>query len=164
MEFKNNIKNKNKHNSNTKKPLAFLRHLFQWYFESLKNIFDLVSSSIKTEKRKDLFFMLSMASSLQGLSTLPRKNMNLPYYIRMHWTNFWQPTVCVQQNIFEKLWLKLVVHIYTLLLAPFAFKLVNCLRHNETYERDLSFFKHTSKTHWDSNNWPIWPQKIPKEA
>ena len=28
--------------------------------------------------------------------TLPRKNMNLPYSIRMYWTNFWQPTVHVQ--------------------------------------------------------------------
>ena len=28
--------------------------------------------------------------------------MNLPYSIRMYWTNFWQPTIHVQQNIFEK--------------------------------------------------------------
>ena len=27
--------------------------------------------------------------------------MNLPYSIRMYWTNVWQPTVCVQQNIVE---------------------------------------------------------------
>ena len=29
-------------------------------------------------------------------NTLPRKIMNLPYSIRMYWTNFWQPTVHVQ--------------------------------------------------------------------
>ena len=34
--------------------------------------------------------------------TLTRKNMNLPYSIRMYWTNFWQPTDHVQHNIFEK--------------------------------------------------------------
>ena len=34
--------------------------------------------------------------------TETRKNMNLPYSIRMYWTDFWQPTaVHVQQNIFE---------------------------------------------------------------
>ena len=33
---------------------------------------------------------------------LPRENINLPYSIRMYWMNFWQPTVHVQQNIFEK--------------------------------------------------------------
>ena len=31
-----------------------------------------------------------------------RKSMNLPYSIRMYLTNFWQQTVHVQQNIFEK--------------------------------------------------------------
>ena len=35
-------------------------------------------------------------------NTLTRKNMNLPYFIRMYWTNFWQPTVHVQQNVYEK--------------------------------------------------------------
>ena len=33
--------------------------------------------------------------------TLTRKNMNLPYSLRMYWTNFWQPTVFLRQNIFE---------------------------------------------------------------
>ena len=30
--------------------------------------------------------------------------MNLPYFIRIpvYWTNFWQPTVHAQENIFEK--------------------------------------------------------------
>ena len=40
---------------------------------------------------------------IQGsIYTLPRKNMNLPCSICMYWTNFWQPTIPAQQNIFEK--------------------------------------------------------------
>ena len=41
-----------------------------------------------------------------GLYTLPRKSMNLPYSIRIYWTNFWQPTVHVQKNVFEKTLIK----------------------------------------------------------
>ena len=76
--------------------------------------------------------------------------------------NFWLPTVHLQQNIFEKLLLKLIAHIFALLLAPFASKLINYLRHSESlYIRknseidDLSISKHTSKTHCASNNGPI---------
>ena len=48
--------------------------------------------------------------------------INRPVYsIRMYWTNFWQPTVRVQQNIFERT-----------LLAPFNSKLVNYSRHSES--------------------------------
>ena len=43
-----------------------------------------------------------MTSSLSWNVTLPRKNMNLSYFIRMYSTNFWQPTVHVLQNVFEK--------------------------------------------------------------
>ena len=32
-------------------------------------------------------------------NTLPCKNMNQPYSIRMYSTNFWQPTIHLQQNI-----------------------------------------------------------------
>ena len=35
--------------------------------------------------------------------TLTRKNMNLPYSIRMYWTNFWQPTVHI---LYNKIFLK----------------------------------------------------------
>ena len=31
--------------------------------------------------------------------TETRKNMNLPYSIRMFWTNFWQPTINAPQII-----------------------------------------------------------------
>ena len=53
------------------------------------------------------------------------------YNISIYKTNFWQPAVHVQQNIFEKTLLEFVVHIYALLLAPFASTLVNFSRHSE---------------------------------
>ena len=37
----------------------------------------------------------------QGFTTDSIKINRPDYYIRMHWTKFWQPTVHVQQNIFE---------------------------------------------------------------
>ena len=45
--------------------------------------------------------------------TETRKNMNLPYLIRMHWTNFWHHTVHAPQNIFEKTLIEVgISHIY----------------------------------------------------
>ena len=58
--------------------------------------------------------------------TMPRKNMNLPYYVCN------ERIFDSRQNIFEKLLEKLVDHISTLLVAPFASKLVNLLRHSES--------------------------------
>ena len=70
----------------------------------------------------------------------------------------------------KKLLLKLVAHIFTLLLAPFALKLVYYLRSNEILnfrknsksssfsfeDSDFTVFKHFSKTQCASKNWPIW--------
>ena len=42
----------------------------------------------------------SVAEEDSGTNTIPSKNMNLPYSIRMFSMNFWQLTVHVQQNIF----------------------------------------------------------------
>ena len=64
--------------------------------------------------------------------TLPRKNMNLPYSVRLYWASFWQPTVHVQQNIFEKILQKLVASIFTLILAPFTSKVINYSRRSES--------------------------------
>ena len=36
-------------------------------------------------------------------STMPSKNMNLPYSIHMYWTNIWQPTVHVCHSVLEAL-------------------------------------------------------------
>ena len=67
--------------------------------------------------------------------TETRKNMNLPYFIRMYWTNFWPPTIHAPQNIFEKTFIEVgSSHIYTSFLAPFASKLVN-------YSRQVSLCK-----------------------
>ena len=49
-----------------------------------------------------LFFSLMWLICVFWDYTMPRKNMNLPYSILMYWTNIWQPTVRVQQDIFEK--------------------------------------------------------------
>ena len=96
-------------------------------------------------------------------ATLTRKNMNLLYSIRtMYWTNFWQPTVHVQQNIFEKT----LNEFNMLLLAPLAFKLVNHSRYSEilnfrknskstsfSFENNnFTVFIHFSKIHCASNN------------
>ena len=49
------------------------------------------------------FSMLAQVISTRiSQPSLPRKNMNLHYSICLFWTNFWQPTVHVQKNIFEK--------------------------------------------------------------
>ena len=73
---------------------------------------------------------------------------------------------------------KLVAHISMLFLALFASKFVNQSRHSETLNfrknskltsfsfenSDFTVFKHFSKTHCASQNWPVWTQKGPKEA
>ena len=39
--------------------------------------------------------------------------MNLPYSMRMYWTNFWQPTIHAPQNIFSKTLIEVgTSHIY----------------------------------------------------
>ena len=64
------------------------------------------------------------------------------------------------------------------LVAPFAFELVNYSRHSEILKfrknskstsfsfknRDFTVFKHFSKTHCASKKWSIWTQKVPKET
>ena len=66
------------------------------------------------------------------IHTMSRKNMNLPYSISTE-RIFDRPFI-YNKTFLNKLLQMLVAHIYTLLLAPFAFKLVNYLRHSETFE------------------------------
>ena len=99
--------------------------------------------------------------------------MNLPYSIIMYWTIFWQPTVKVQQNTFENTLFKVgSQHLYAsfatfrvqigqLFEAQWNFKLSEAFSFENS---DLTIFNHFSKAHCDSNNWPIWTQKMPKEA
>ena len=78
----------------------------------------------------------------------------------MYWRNIWQPTVHVQQYIFDKLLYKLVLRIFTLLLAPFAPKLVNYSMHSDSLKnrREMSsiseffrMFKDSLCRHWLTN-------------
>ena len=75
-------------------------------------------------------------------------------------------------------WKKFVAHILTLLFAPFASKLVNYYYWSLNIRKNFENRRHfppitaicrfsnirTSKIHCASNNWPIWTQKVPKEA
>ena len=112
-----------------------------------------------------------MGQGMFYLRTLPRKNMNLPHSIRMYWTNFWQLTVHVQQNIFEKTLIKVdsshlcasfgtfYVQIGKLFESQWDFKL------SEEFEIDVIFLrKHFSKTHCDSKNLPIWTKGAKRSA
>ena len=113
--------------------------------------------------RKVFNYTLSFISSLNFelwllvylASTMPRKNMNLLYSIRMYWTNFWQPTFHVQQNIFEKTLIEIgASHFYA------SFWHLLCLnwwdfKFSEEFEIDVIFlrkqqftvFKHFAETH-----------------
>ena len=108
---------------------------------------------------------------------------------RKTWIYYLTPYVCTERIfdsrpfMYNKMFLKktpqkLVANIFTLLLAPFASKMVNYSKHSETLNfrknlklttfsfenSDLTVFKHFSKSHCASNNWPMWTKKVPKEA
>ena len=74
--------------------------------------------------------------------------------IHMYWTNFRQPNAHVQQNIFGKTLIEVrSPHLY----ASFG----------TFYAKIGRRFRNSSeclKTHFDTNNWQIWTQKVPKEA
>ena len=111
--------------------------------------------------------------------TETRRNKNLPYSIRMYWTNFWQPTVHVEQNILEK---NLIVVGSSHLYASFGTN----LRPNWSFIRDTvslwRMFKHWQiagfegncrrfrnsseclKTLCAANNRSIWTKNVPTVA
>ena len=79
------------------------------------------------------------------MATTDSTKINCPAYnIRMYWTNFRQPTAHVQQDIFGKTLIKICSYIFTLLLAPFASKLVNYSRHSESLKY---VWKSTNRSH-----------------
>jgi len=92
--------------------------------------------------------------------------------------NFDSPPYMYNKIFLKKLLFKFVDHVFTLLLTPFASKLVNYSRRSESliihensklatfsFENSgLSMFKASSNAHCASNNWPIRTQKVPKEA
>ena len=82
------------------------------------------------------------------LSLKPHHKDKSLCYISMYWTNLCQPTVHVQQNIFETFFIKIVTssHLY----ASFG---TFCVQIAAQW-----VFKKLK------NNWTIWAQKVPKEA
>ena len=88
----------------------------------------------------------------------------------MYWTIFWQPTVRVQQNIFEQSVLKFgSSHLYSS-FGTFCVQIVQLFEAQWALEECLNMDKssfskeNVSDSEWASNNWPIWTQKLPKEA
>ena len=114
-----------------------------------------------------------------------RINQNKPsgsygpgYNVRI-WNDFCQPNVHEQQISFKKTRIEdCIPHLYAsfgtfcvqigqLFAAQWDFKHSEEFRNRQHFHfnnSDLSIFKHNSKTHCPSNNWPIWLQKVPKEA
>ena len=83
----------NKGNESHKKPSESLKIICILYFSHKIPVY----ASWMRSFRKSIAFIV------MNFNNNARKNMNLlPYSIRMYWTNFWQPTVLLQQNIFEK--------------------------------------------------------------
>ena len=137
-----------------------------------------ISQNLKNEHRLKVFETLVYKYYIyifrQCPTTMLRENMNLPCSIRMYFTNFWQPTVHVQQNIFEKTLIKACSpHLYasfcTFCLqicqsyaAQWVFKQSEEFRNRRHFPSIRAIF--TSKTHCASNNRLIWTQKVQKEA
>ena len=96
--------------------------------------------------------------------------------ICMYWTNFWQPTVHVQQNIFKKTLIEVgSPHLYAsfgTFCPQIGQLLVNFLIMSENrliavIEGKCHRFRNSCeslKTYCAANNWLIWGQKVPKEA
>ena len=112
----------------------------------------------------------------RGIQSVTIKHIYLTPYLCIEWSFDRRPFI--NNKMFkEKPSQKLVAHIFTLLLAPFAFKLVNHSSHSEISNfhkiskstsfsfqiSDFTVFKHISKTHCVSKNWPILTQNMPKE-
>ena len=109
---------------------------------------------------------------------LPRKNMNLPYSIRMYWKNFWQPTAHVKQNIFEKNLIEVGSSYLYASFGTFCVQIgqfLEAVSLRKMFEngkiavfegkcRRFQILSKSLKIHSTSNNWPIWTQKVPIET
>ena len=118
----------------------FIKVLFDHWsrsFEQFFGVFYLVSEAPKFERRMYIHIVHC---------TMPRNNMNLYYSIRMYWTNFWQPTVHVLQNIFEKLLQKFLVHIFTLLFGTFCAQIGQLFEEQWVFKICLKINKSLSST------------------
>ena len=86
------------------------------------------------------------ANQRQMMLNTDSTKINRPEHnIRMYWTNFWQPSAHVQQNIFEKTLIE--AHsplLYASFGTFFAPKLVNYSRHSESLKY---VWKSTNRSH-----------------
>ena len=121
---------------------------------------------------------ITLGITLLLFYTESRKKRNLVYSIHMYWTNFWRPTIHVQQNIFVKTSIEVgSSHLYGS-FGPFYVKIRHFLGAQWVFEkclktvkslflrkmRSISNSSKSLKSHCDSNTWPIWTQNVPKEA
>ena len=108
------------------------------------------------------------------LSTMPRKYMNLPYSIHKTWTNFWQPTKYFCKKSYRS-WQLTSLRFFWHLLRPNwsiirgAVSLWSMFENREIalIEGKCRRFRNSSEcsnTYSAAKNWPIWTQKVPKEA
>ena len=145
-----------------------------WTF--LKDRIEPLSKTSKTTWINATFKKIPKPYFFRFHSLTDSTKINRPVHsIRMYWTNFLQPTAHVQQNIFGKTLIEVrSPHLYAsfgtfyakigpLFEAQWVFK--ECLK----IEGKCRRFRNSSeclKTHCGANNcnWPIWTQKVPKEA
>ena len=92
----------------------------------------------------------------------------------MYLTNFWQPIIHVQQNIFEKILIEVdssniyasfgsfCVQIGYLFETQYDFDFSEEFEIGGIFLRKQRFFK--DSLHCASKNGPIWTQKVPNEA
>ena len=92
------------------------------------------------------------------------------WVMSMYWTNFWQPTVHVQQNISGKILLEIWSPYLCASFGTFCFPIgqlfeerasLTFLKNSKSAtlsfkKDDLSISKYSSKTHFYSNIWSIW--------
>ena len=108
-----------------------------------------------------------------------RFNLNKPRpgnKICIYWTNFWQPTVHVQQKCFEKTFIEacsphnyasfvtFCVQFGQLFEAQWVFKQSEEFRNRRYFRSMRSIFKHTSKTGCASNDRPKEAQRCGLQA
>ena len=142
-------------------------YLFSWHLCSKSEFKFIELTCRKIDIVKVTFNIQGTKSQYTDSTKINRPGNN----IRMHWTNFKQPTAHLQQDIFGKTLIQVCsLHLYASfgtfwvqigqLFAPqWVFE------HSEEVEiGDILMFKHFSKAHCDTKNWPIWTQKVPKEA
>ena len=135
----------------------------------------------KKTKQKMKLFLQAVSNRLgyNGQHTDSTKINRPEHNIRTYWPNFQPPNAHVQQNIFVKTPIEVCsLHLYAsfgsfcvqfgkYFTAQWVFEHSEEMRNRRHFPSMTTIcwlLKHISKTHCASNNWPIWTQKVPKEA